>query len=500
MKFAQYFTRGLPWFAMALALSTSAQASQTEPTLKPVARVIELDIGQSQSVILSDGNTAKVRLSGLRIIQDNITHAVRGAQVTVEVNDTPITLQCANYNLPVTVAGVLIDCTMVSAYNLNTDADWWGLKKDARFRLWPAGSTLIEPGTFTFPLKQKWFASGTQMANEPTFVDGHETTTRKRIYYHAHLDFGGCEGLDEVVAAADALVVSVAGKTLPGYEKTPVRERYDVIALLDGRGWLYRYSHLKEINPAVQLGSRVALGQTLGLLGKEGTSGGWSHLHFGIASKQPSGEWGTEEAYAYVWEAYLKEQKPKIIAHARPHHFVRTNEKVLLDGTKSWAASGKIIHYVWQNAEGDELKGARVERTYAQPGTYSEILKVTDAAGNVAYDFAAVQVIDPAKLDQQPPTIHASYWPTRGIKVNQPVTFKVRSFRTGRGGETLHFGDGTPPLAVRSDGNAVLHAPDGYATASHSFKRAGTFIVTAEHVNEHGAKATTHLAVEVSSD
>lgn len=65
------------------------------------------------------------------------------------------------------------------------------------------------------------------------------------------------------------------------------------------------------------------MGQKIGILGKEGASGGWSHLHFGIKSRQPSGKWGTQEAYAFAWQAYVKEQKPAVIAVARPHHFIR---------------------------------------------------------------------------------------------------------------------------------------------------------------------------------
>lgn len=60
--------------------------------------------------------------------------------------------------------------------------------------------------------------------------------------------------------------------------------------VLDDRGWYYRYSHLFTIDDAIQPGARVRMGQRLGLLGKEGASGGWAHLHFGIKSRQPSGD------------------------------------------------------------------------------------------------------------------------------------------------------------------------------------------------------------------
>jgi murein DD-endopeptidase MepM/ murein hydrolase activator NlpD len=278
-----------------------------------------------------------------------------------------------------------------------------------------AGSPWINPGTFVYPLKQRWFATSTQFSNEPTYVDGGDKPDRKKIYYHNDLDFGGCEGLTEVVAATDGLVVSVSEKTLPGYSLTPVSPRYDVVYLLDERGWYYRYSHLHTIDPAITMGSRVKMGQRIGILGKEGASGGWTHLHFGIKSRQPSGKWGTEEAYAFAWEAYQRENKPAVIAVARPHHFIRAGETITLDASKSWAASGTIKSHDWTFTDGKTASGAKIERTYSKPGAYSEILKVTDDAGNVSYDFAIVQVIGSDEKNL-PPTIHPTFWPTTGLK------------------------------------------------------------------------------------
>ncbi len=56
----------------------------------------------------------------------------------------------------------------------------------------------------------------------------------------------------------------------------------------------------------------VKAGQRLGLLGKEGGSGGWTHLHFGISSRMPNGQWGAQDAYALAWEAHVKQYQPKL--------------------------------------------------------------------------------------------------------------------------------------------------------------------------------------------
>jgi hypothetical protein len=282
-------------------------------------------------------------------------------------------------------------------------------------------------------------------------------------------------------------------------EKTPVRSRSDVIYVLDDRGWYYRYSHLMSIDSAIALGARVTMGQKIGLLGKEGASGGWSHLHFGIVSKQPSGKWGTQEAYAFVWEAYQREYEPKIMAVARPHHLVAIGETVTLDASKSWSAAGKITRYRWQFDDGLTVQDAIVERTYRQPGMFSEILRVEDAEGHVAFDFCVVQVIDPTKPSQLPPTIHPAYAPTRDIRAGDKITFKVRTYRTTDGEETWDFGDGSAPVTVKSDGNAVALAKDGYAVTKHAYEKPGIYVVRVTRTNARGETATGHLAVTVEN-
>ncbi|HZK80837.1 MAG TPA: PKD domain-containing protein [Humisphaera sp.] len=483
--------------ALAFLSSYPATAPAIEPpTRDPILRTVDLDLGQSADVTFSTGVKAIVKLLELQERRDSMSDAIRDAKVKVEVNGKSLWVNCANYNLPVTIGDVQIDCTVTKGYRSNSNGDPWGLVKDARLRLWPAGSPWIEPGTFTYPLKQRWAATMTQMSNEPTYVDGGDSPARKKIYYHYDLDFGGCERLVDVVAATDGVVVSSGMTMKSGYLNTPVRPRADVVYLLDDRGWYYRYSHLFTIDPAMKLGEKVKMGQHLGVLGKEGASGGWSHLHFGITCRQASGKWGTQEAYAFAWQAWVRENKPPLIAVARPHHFVRVGESLTLDAGKSWSASGKIQSYHWTFTDGGAADGVTVERKYDKPGAYSEILKITDDAGHVAYDFAIVQVIGSLDPKELPAAIHPTFFPTMNIAPGQAVTFKVRTFRDA-GGETWDFGDGTPRVAVRSDGNADQHAKDGYAITEHVFARAGDYIVRVEHINGRGEKAIAHLWVRI---
>ena len=463
----------------------------------PLHRAVDLDPGETQQVELSDGRKVSVALRGVNVSKDLLRQAVRKAEVDVTVDGRPVSLSCGNYELPKRAADVQADCPITRDYNANTTQDHWRLKKAARIRLWPAGSPWIQPGTFVYPAKQKWFATPTQMSNEPTYVDGGENPAQKKIYYHSGLDIGGAEGLVDIVAATDGIVVSSGLDVMPEHKTgTPAEPRYDVVYLMDERGWYYRYSHLFSIDAAMKPGARVKMGQKVGVLGKEGGSGGWSHLHFEIKARQPSGEWGTEEGYAFLWESYQREHRPAIIAVARPHIFARAGQTVNLDASRSWTRSGKPKSYEWIFSDGTRATGPTVERRYDKPGCYSEILRVTDERGQVAHDFAIVQVAgeDGSPL---PPSIHASYAPSLNLRPNQPINFLVRSFRTTHGSEVWDFGDGTPPVTVKSDGNVKTLAKDGYARTTHSFAKAGRYLVKVERANERGEKATARLEVVI---
>lgn len=479
--------------------STFAQPPKTDlAPIDPILKVVDLDVGESVEVTLSNGKKSTVKLLSLDERVDSIREAVREAKVAVEVDGQRVDLVSATYHLPVQTGQVQIDCSITRGYNTNGTASSWGLDKAARIRLWPAGSPLTQPGTFIYPVKQRWFATYTQMANEPTYVDGGEPPTKRNIYYHSGLDIGGSEGQVEVIAATDALVVSSGEQILDEYRRdTPARTRYDVVYLLDGRGWFYRYSHFQKIDPHVVPGRYVKMGERLGLLGKEGGSGGWTHLHFEPVARQPSGKWGTQEGYAFLWEAYLREHKPAVIAVARPHHLIRAGESVELDGSRSWAHSGKIAEYRWTLSNGQTSREPRFRQTYDKPGVFSEVLEVRDASGKAAYDFAVVQVHDPARPAERPPTIHAAYYPTLGIKPGEPVTFKVRSFGAKDCEETWNFRDGTAAVKVHSDGNANQHAPDGYAATTHSFSKPGSYLVRVERTSPPSYPAIAHLHVTV---
>ncbi|HLA84605.1 MAG TPA: PKD domain-containing protein [Thermoguttaceae bacterium] len=460
------------------------------PDAASLVRTIDLNVGEERTVELADGATVRLKLLGVKERRDTIRGALREAMVRVELNGRPVTLSAGAYHLPRTIGGAQIDCPVTKGF-VQKGRNPWSLDRDARFRLWPKGSPWIEPGTFGYPLNQRWFAGRTQMANE---IADDERVERKVFYYHWGLDFGGAEGLVDVLAATDGTVVSVAGKKLgPGPYPGTFQPRYDVVYVRDNRGWYYRYSHLKSIDPAVKLGVRVKRGQKLGTLGKEGTSGGWSHLHFDVSRPQPSGRYGIDDAYAFVWQAYQREHPTKLVAVARPHELAGVDEPVTLDAGRSHGEPGEEgLRYQWTFDDGATADGPRVTRRYPRPGYYRETVKVTDAAGRVAYDFAGVVVLDRKNPQRRPPNVHAAYWPTLDIRPGDRVTFKAVTRDVGEGVEVWDFGDGSPTVTTQSKAK-----PPTYAATEHVYEKPGDYLVAVRRTNARGESGVDRLHVRV---
>lgn len=479
-------------FVVLFAMVTDVQAAAP---LTPLLRAVDMDIGETRQVELHDGSTAEVELLGVEPITDSVLDAVREVNVTVRINGEKKTIHSGNYYLPVTVGGVQIDCPVTQDYMERAHIDWWGLEKDARLRLWPAGSPYIWPGTFVYPVSQKWLASFTQYSNEPVLGPPRP---EGKIYYHAGLDFGGAEDMVEVYAATDGMVVSVRGEVLSGEPDNPINPRYDVVYIRDARGWYYRYSHFDSIIPDLQVGQRVCAGQKLGMLGKEGGSGGWTHLHFEIVSKQPSGRWGTQDGYAFLWQAYRRQYDPDILAVARSHKVIHAGETTTLSASNSWAKY-EIRSYEWTLSDGSTRRGKEIKQTYDQPGTYSEIVKVTDSQGNYDYDFAVVKVFERgSNREETIPDIHATFYPTMDIEPGEKVFFQVRTRWETEGYDVWDFKDGSDPVTVKSNIETGNHAKVGYSITSHRFEEPGDYLVKVHRETSKGT-ATAHLYVKVQA-
>ncbi|MCE5231303.1 peptidoglycan DD-metalloendopeptidase family protein [bacterium] len=487
------------WMLGLCACSHMAQLTgiQSKPKdFTPIVRFVDLKIGETAQVKLANGKTATVKLLDLKSERDSVLHGIWRSTVTVEVNGEKARLLNGNYNLPQLVGGVQIDCTATGDMAPESHEDHWELKKDARLRLWPKGSRLIEKGTFTPPLQERILAGTTWYDNILMSAQG-----KGKFYYHSGMDTGGVEKLCPVVAATDGLVVQLGDAHLDKKDHPPIEPRYDVIYIRDDRGWYYRYSHLSSIDPGLKLGKRVRMGRRIGYLGKEGASGGWTHLHFEIKAPTPDGGYGTQNGYAYWLESYVDQYHPAVIAVAQPRRSVRVGEGVVLDGSRSWAKK-QIAKYEWTLDDGTKAQGACLPHAYSVPGSHREILKVTDIDGNFAYDIMSVLVVDaqpaaPAQASRQrprQPSVMAFYWPTLGIKPGDPVYFSSRG-NGADGYDVYDFDDGTSTVRVRSNIDTAGHAENGYAMTVHHFKKPGYYFVKVSRTDAETGRRGYHMMV-----
>jgi murein DD-endopeptidase MepM/ murein hydrolase activator NlpD len=495
-------TKQLPsFFSLALLINLLFSFNCAAVQLIRLNTVIEMNIGESQKIRLNNGDIVHVSLLDVIIERDSLRGAVRDARVRLTVDGKEITIGSGNYHLPVTTGKVQIDCPVIKEYTVSNYYRHDGaLPKDVRLRLWPKDSPFIQPGTFGFPLSQRWLAGRMQSQNELAGLGWAEDLKSTNAGYHAPHDFGGAEGMDEIIAATDGLVVSANKEVLEGYEDLPGDVRPDVIWVVDGRGWYYRYSHLNSIEPEIVPGATVAIGQKLGYMGKQGGSGGWVHLHFGVHHKNPeTSKWEVEDAWPYLWEAWVNRYKPGVVAVARPRQLIWTGQETTLDGTKSRSLEGDIEVYEWTFTDGTKAKGPVQKRSYDKAGEYSEILKVTDTKGNVDYDFTYIQVFDRQHPENQIPTIHPAYHPSLGIKPGDPVTFLVRTFGSQTGNEIWDFGDGSGKVTVNSGEVQRKTQNQGeYATVVHTFSKPGNYVVRVERTNQFGYPAIGHLHVVIT--
>ena len=360
------------------------------------------------------------------------------------------------------------------------------------------------PGTFVYP--------GQAALVRQRHADGQRAALRRRrrrprpnkpIYYHYGLDIGGAEGMVDVVAATDGLVVSAGGKALPGTGRPRSQPRgYDVVYLLDAAGLVLPLQPPAHDRPGRSSRARtVKMGQKLGVLGKEGGSGGWSHLHFDITARQPSGKWGIQEGYAFLWEAYLREHKPQL-ARRRPAAPPGRGRARRSSSTARGrgARRGKIDAIrVDLHRRRRPRPGRRVERTYEQAGRLQRGPEGHRRAGPGRLRLRRrARPRQGSPTDKLPPDDpRRATRPTFGIKPGDPVTFKVRTFRTTDGEETWDFGDGSPTVEVRSDGNARPLAKDGYAETVHRYDKAGPLPRPRRAGGTGGATAVARLHVRV---
>ena len=471
--------------------------------------VFDLTLGESIEVAI-DGRTRRITLLELHEPRCAVRGIIRFPKATVDIDGEKADVPAALYHMPQVANGVKIACSVTRgvAEAVGRRTNVFALDKDARIRCWAPGDPLFGPEPLVYPARQRWFASMTQMANERTYVDGGEVSPADPggyVYHHYGLDIGGHDKAVPIVATHGGTVVLRGEDKLPDYRDEGGNVRYDRVVVRDDIGWYYLYSHLDMIAPGIELGAQVNPGDPVGALGKEGSSGGWSHLHFGITSPQPSGRYGYVEGYPFLVEAYLHENPNALLTCARPHRAAAVGEPVELDGSRSVCDGAEISSYRWTFHDGETADGVRAVKTYDREGMYSEMLTVTDSRGQTDVDFCVVQVVPrDANPDQTPPAMHLTYYPTTQVRPGQPIAFKVRAFFKGKleanrvGEDIWDFGDGRTATSRSGEPARTRSAENlDFDERWHAYDRPGRYIVTVRRTGKNGLTATAQVKVNV---
>jgi len=485
---------------------------QTTGEIPKGGLVFDLSIGESAEVRLGDGTSRRITLLSVEEPRCKVRGVIRFPRVAVDVDGEKADIPAALYHMPQVVKGMRIACSVTRGVveEVSRHRNVYALDKDARIRCWNADGPLFDTTPLLYPAKQRWFASMTQMANERCFVNACELPLLKPdgyVYYHYGLDIGGHDRAVPIVAVRGGRVVVRGDECVPEYNDEGGNTRYDRVVVRDETGWHYLYSHLDMIAPGIKLGGSIEAGEPIGVLGKEGASGGWSHLHFGITSPQPSGRYGQVEGYPFLVEAYLHEHPGALLACARPHRVAAVGEPVPLDGSRSICDGGMITAFRWTLHDGEVAEGVTAEKVYTQEGMYSEMLTVTDDRGRTDVDFCVVQILprdgDPART---PPAMHLTYYPTEDIRPGQPIAFKVRTFfgrdfEENRAGEEVwDFGDGaTATTCSGAPGRGSGCAEKDFDERWHAYDKPGRYIVTVRRTGKNGLSATAQVRVEVGN-
>lgn len=453
-----------PLAAALLALAAArGGAAEEEADMNRLIRaystqqVVGLDVGETFTFRLKSGQERALRLVSVEEHRDTVIRLVRRADVRLEVDGRPLDLVCGPYVMPTETAGLRVQ--------VDSTSGWDNTPKRVQISVWDAADPIVDVKRFAFPLRDfRLFSQGTQAYGEPVHLGATDGDPEGNRFYHDYgVDNAGFEGREEIVSATAGTVVKF----------WPSREDLCSVIVQDADGFFWEYGHLSAAAPGLAVGTRLAQGQKIGLLGRTGPSGNFSHLHLGTYLSRGDVDGGAcnrlLNLYPWLVTAYRARHPEALLAVARPHHEVLAGEKVVFAGAGSLAPAGaKIVAWRWEFPDGQAVAQARAEKAFDRPGAYVAALWVKDDRGAEDVDFCQVKVFSKASPEKAMPHIFMTYTPTEGVRPDQPVT--LRCWFQGAGDEAfaLDFGDGTRVADCRS-----------YAEVPHRFKTPGLHVVTA---------------------
>lgn len=412
-------------------------------------RFVYLDLGESSTFRLKSGAEKRIRLVSVTEFRDPVMELTRHAEVTVEIDGKPVELLCAPYVMPTVAEGLRIQADTTTA--------WLQIPKRVQFSLWDAADPIVDTSRFGFPLAgYRLFSHGMQAYNEPVHLGDRDGDPAGQRFYHNYgFDMAGYEARQKVRSCIDGVVVGA-------------NPREGDLLIQDDRGFVVHFGHLDAILSGITVGARVARGQWVGMLGRRGGSGNFSHLHVGTETDRTRGQANRNlNLFPWLVAAYEAEYGAAPHAVARPHRAVLTGDSVRFDASRSIALGAAGASFRWEFHDGTTVQGPEAVKVYEKPGCYMAALWIEDSQGRTDVDFCKVKVYTRGAPEPVVPTLFATSIPTSGIRVDQPVSFRLWP----QGGHIpdirIDFGDGT-----------VLEDYQPYSAIVHAFAEPGIHVVT----------------------
>jgi len=412
-----------------------------------------LDEGIERNVSLPSGRAFTIRLLSVDEQRDSVVDLIRRAVVRIALNSTQHELICAPYVMPTVIGDLRIQADTTSSFTK--------LPGRVQFSAWDAADPIVDLSTFTFPLPEyRLLSHSMQCYNEPVHLGRRDGDPGSGAFYHAYgIDFAGYEGGERVVSCVDGQVVRVLPDAV-------------LVDIMDETGLIWEYHHLDAIAPGLSKGDTVKKGDVIGVLGRSGPSGNFSHLHVGAFLSTAHMQQGkyTRRLNWYPWmvAAWQARHGHTPLAVSGAHHQVRVGESLVLDGSYSVPGDRPIVRYQWELPDGTRVDSAKTELSLSTPGIYIAALRVWDSEGHMDIDFHRIKVFSLGRPEPWLPAIFITSTPTQSLCAGESVRFRLWLHGAEQAPLRLDFGDGR-----------VIPAYASFSVVEHAFRRPGLHIVTA---------------------
>ena len=183
----------------------------------------------------------------------------------------------------------------------------------------------------------------------------------------------------------------------------------------------------------------------------------------------------------YLHDSYkqnIEKKKSKIVADAGADKFANIGEITLFDGSGSFSTN-KINSYVWDFGDGQSAEGEKVEHSYAEKGTYTVTLTVSDEKNQSDSDEA---IVTTTELE-----IFAEAGGDKRELIQTIITFSGANSYSTKGeiiSYTWDFGDGQSAEGIE---------------VNHAYGEEGTYIVTLIIRDDKGNTAIDTATIEITN-